>query len=434
MGEALLIRRGSILHGLGIELVVNAPNGSLITVTNGTKILTNSITSNNPAIFNIPNYGEWTITGTLNNESDTKTIIMDTLMQYTVYLSYVHIYGISRDITSSSPEWNRTDEAIGKNATASIGITVIGESDFDDCYPWSGMVRETLDTGDIMVKIPKFYYQRYRDGNIEYIKIADGKIDGFKLHPAFFHSEKESECVYVSAYRNVGTSKANQSTVSYSISSGPSDMRTTISKKGSGWYLWDISLLSAIQMLCLVEFATYNIQSIIGIGITDYTSSITGACDGVANLTGRTTGTDGSVDIVYRGIESIYGSNRCNVDGITIYNNKYYYCNDPSKYVSDSITNYTVLSYSAPSSSGFIKTIGYDEQNDYLMLPATNGGSNSTYITDKIYRETTSYAALMYGAGNSSDQTYGAGLFCYNFAYTASTGTDRTNKTMFIPQ
>ena len=58
--------------------------------------------------------------------------------QWIQFSAYVKIYGISRDITASSPVWARTDDAVGKTATASVG-TIAGHSDFDNCYPWSGI-------------------------------------------------------------------------------------------------------------------------------------------------------------------------------------------------------------------------------------------------------------------------------------------------------
>ena len=66
----------------------------------------------------------------------------------------------------------RTDNAVGMTATASVGATA-GHSDFHNAMPWKGMVRETLSTNDVMVKIPKFYYRRYKEGNVEHIQIAD---------------------------------------------------------------------------------------------------------------------------------------------------------------------------------------------------------------------------------------------------------------------
>ena len=42
-----------------------------------------------------------------------------------------------------------------------------------------------MPTGDVMVKIPKFWYRRYRTLTVEHIIIADKPMDNFALHPAF---------------------------------------------------------------------------------------------------------------------------------------------------------------------------------------------------------------------------------------------------------
>ena len=113
--------------------------------------------------------GTYTVTATNGTDTVSTQVTIELEGQSkSVDLEFVKIYGISRNIINSSPVWARTDKAVGMTATATVG-TVAGSSDFDNCYPWSGIVRETLSTGDVMVKIPKFYFQRYMEGNIEHI-------------------------------------------------------------------------------------------------------------------------------------------------------------------------------------------------------------------------------------------------------------------------
>lgn len=160
-----------------------------------------------------------------------------------VELSFVKIYGISRDVTSSSPAWARTDNAVGKTATASVGTTA-GKSDFDTCAPWSGIVRETLSTGDVMVKIPKFYFRRYKEGNIEHIQIADKATTGFSVHPLFKHAGVEKNYAYVGAYKTSSNNKS-VSGASPQVSQTRATFRTNAKAKGAGWSLIDIAALSA---------------------------------------------------------------------------------------------------------------------------------------------------------------------------------------------
>lgn len=301
-------------------------------------------------------------------------------------------YGIKRYFNSIDPRWIRTGLAEGKNATASIGARA-GHSDFDNIYPWSGIKRETFPTGDVMVKIPKFWYRRYRVNGIEHIDISGNMRDGFVLHPAFNHANVESDHIYVGAYK---TSSNNKSVTGASpqVSQTRATMRSNAKNKGTGWSLIDISAMSAIQMLMLVEFSTNNMQSAIGRGYCYGNSAAirTGSCNSVANLTGRPAGTDGKVDVVWRGIEGLWGNVWEWVDGVNWNDGTYYVCNDPSKYADDTATNYTALSFKGATnwSSSYITEEGLDTgDNEHVMLPAAAGsGSESTYDCDACWSST----------------------------------------------
>ena len=153
-------------------------------------------------------------------------------------------YGVKKYFNSMDSRWIRTGLAEGKNATASVGASA-GYSDFDNIYPWSGIKRETFPTGDVMVKIPKFWYRRYREDGIEHIDISGNKRNGFALHPAFNHANVESDSIYVGAYK---TSANNRSVTGASPQGNQTraTMRSNAKSKGTGWSLIDISALSAI--------------------------------------------------------------------------------------------------------------------------------------------------------------------------------------------
>lgn len=371
---------------------VTYPAGATLTCKSGGTTYT-ATTSTGSYQFKVHAVGTWVVTATQNGESVSSNVVITSDGQTeSVELSFVKIYGISRDKTASSPVWARTDEAVGMTATASVG-TSAGASDFSNCYPWSGIVRETLSTGDVMVKIPKFYFQRYREGNIEHIRIADKKTAGFELHPAFKHAGVEVDYIYVGAYKTSSNNKS-VSGASPQVSQTRATFRSNAKAKGAGWSLWDVAVLSAIQMLMLVEFATNNMQSAIGRGYCDSNSAAisTGSCNSVANLTGRPAGTDGKVDVVWRGIEGLWGNVWEWVDGVNWNDGTYYVCNDPSKYADDTATNYTALSFKGATnwSSSYITEEGLDTgDNEHVMLPAAAGsGSESTYDCDACWSST----------------------------------------------
>ena len=373
----------------GATLTVTAPAGCTVTVSKDGKSKTKTAGADGVAVFKGLATGTWTVTITNGTDTASETVSIDT--DYTKEMSFVKIYGIYRDITASSPAWAREDDAVGKTATASVGTTA-GASDFDNCYPWSGIQRETLSTGDVMVKIPKFWFRRYRDGNVEHIKIADKATDGFTLHPAFNHAGIEKDYLYVGAYKTSSNNKS-VSGASPQLNQTRATMRTNAKAKGDGWSLIDIAAVSAIQMLILVEFANNNVQSVIGVGFCNGSATInTGSCDSVPNLTGIPTGTDGKVDVVWRGIEGFWGNLWEFADGINWNDGKYYVCNDPSKYADDTLSNYIKLSYTGATSwnSSYITQVGLDTGNNpHIMLPSAAGsGSASTYQCDACWSNT----------------------------------------------
>lgn len=419
--------------GTGGALTVTAPANVTVTVSKDGKTKTKDSGASGVVVFKGLETGTWTIT--ITNGTDTATETVDIKADYQAEISFVKIYGISRDITTASPAWARTDDAVGKTAIATVGTTA-GSSDFDSCYPWSGIVRETLSTGDVMVKIPKFWFQRYREGNVEYIKIADKATSGFTLHPAFNHGGIERESIYVGAYKTVSGNKS-ASGANPLVNQTRATMRSNAKAKGAGWGIIDIAALSAIQMLMLVEFATNNTQSAIGRGYCDGNSAArkTGACDSVANLTGRPAGTDGKTDVVWRGIEGLWGSVWEWVDGVNWNGGTYYVCNDLPKYADDTATGYEQLSYTGDAKwdTAYITEEGLDTgSNSHVILPKVAGsGSESTYECDACWSSTGWRSFRSSGAWNNGSN---CGLFAANFSYKSSDSASGIgSRLLYIP-
>lgn len=395
-------------------------------------------------------YGTYTITATDGTDTVSDQIEFPEQSK-SVELSFIQIYGISRDITNSSPAWARTDKAVGMTATATVG-DIAGSSDFNNCYPWSGIVRETLSTGDVMVKIPKFYFQRYREGNVEHIRIANKATSGFTLHPAFNHSGVEKDYIYVGAYKTSKALTTNQTRAvpevhainAFSVSGASpttsqtrATMRTNAKKKGSDWGIIDIATLSAIQMLILVEFANNNVQSVIGRGYCDGNISAlsTGTCDNISGLTGRPAGTDGKVDVVWRGIEGFWGNVWEFIDGVNWRSGNYYVCNDPYNYADNTTTNYTTLSFHGFTDwyQSYITQEGLDTgSNPHIMLPSiANGGSATTYDCDACW-SLTDWCVFRHGSD------WDGGSFCGLFAANLSSDSSGSSsnigsRLLYIP-
>lgn len=176
------------------------------------------------------------------------------------------------------------------------------------------------------------------------------------------------------------------------------EFRVAAENRGSGWRQQDFDLVSAIQLLYLIEYADFNSQSTIGNGLTSWSSAWpawnhynpiekTGNSNGdgdVTNSVSNGNGVTGSY-MSYRGIENFYGHLWKWVDGINVYNNIPYVTNNASNWSDDTSTGYTNLSVTLANSNGYQVTLADTNRG---FLPASVGGSSSTYICDYYYQNT----------------------------------------------
>ena len=376
--------------------------GGVCTCQNGSTTLTAPDTSGS-VNFKVKRAGTWVVTLTYAGLTATENVLITTDGESQhITIRAGNVYGIRRNIESTSPAWARTDDAVGFTATASVG-TVAGSSDFDNCYPWNGITRQTMSTGDVMVKIPKFWYKRYVEDGFEYIKIADVALPDFELHPAFNHANTPKDCVYVGAYKgNPTKNPADSKSGTYLTNtlSNIADILKYATNKGTGWGVIDFSTVMAVQMLIMVEFATNNVKSAIGSGvveISDNSPISTGSCDDVPNLTGAHAVTPGKRqkrDVVWRGIEGFWGNCYEPVAGLRITVSQtgssidddtsveYFVCNDPSKYSSSS--DYALLGYNyyerSDSGYNYVNQMGVDLLNRYAMLPIHKVSDAGAYL------------------------------------------------------
>ena len=418
-------------------IIVTYPAGSTCTASNGTRTLTAPDTSGS-VVFDIPTPSStpesWTVTSTdgVNTATETVSITYDG-QSTSVNLAY--FYGIKRIYNASDASWAREGASENFTATASVG-TVAGTSDFDTVYPWSGIERVTLDTGDVMVKIPKFAYRRYRDNDdYEHIQIAPSAGGDFAWHPAFLHNgaTMPKDYIYVGAYKTSSNNKS-VSGASPTVSQTRATMRSNAASKGTGWGLIDVSAISAIQMLMMVEFANNDVQTAIGDGYTNGSAKInTGSCNNVPNLTGRPAGTSNLVDVVWRGLEGLWGNVWEWFDGLNWNGGTYLVCNNQASFADNTATGYAALSYTGTTSWSrmYIKEMGFDPSEPAYMLPIAAGGSSSTY-----YCDTVSAASGWQVSMNSANYSGGsfAGIFILSVGVNSSyTSALIGSRLLYIP-
>ena len=187
--------------------------------------------------------------------------------------------------------------------------------------------------------------------------------------------------------------------------------RAVALNRGTGWRQQDYDLISAIQLLYLVEFASFYSQSMIGAGLTDWSGAWPGYNDynpinntGLSNAKGNTTfnvsGGNGVVGsyMTYRGIENFFGHMWKWVDGISISSNVPYVTNN-QPFTDNTAANYTYLEVTLSNVNGYQNTL---TQISRGFLPLTTGApaSTTTKITDYYWQTSGWRVAILGGAAD----------------------------------
>lgn len=339
-------------------------------------------------------------------------------------------YGIRRLISSTSSAWERLDSAEGlvANATKNGGTV---QNDFDSLYPWSDIISYNYDTvtqeikayygdatfkwdgtnGDVLTRIPEFWYKRYQEDGYEYIYIADGELDGYTKSNEFS----------LGRYTISGNSSkvSSKSGVAPLCSTTITDFRNYAKKLGTGFGIMDWRYF-LIQLLYLVEYADYNSQSMLGQGnVSSGSIKNSGGCNALGMKSGCL-GNNGSYQVIYRGLEDIFGNIFQFVDGLNISSYKAYICYDPTKYAVDTFSgNYQEVGYTNCSSDGYASKLGYSSSNPLISLPTEVAGSSSTGTCDRYYQNSGNRIVRVGGYYNDYDN---AGLWCW-YCYSTSSST-----------
>jgi len=271
--------------------------------------------------------------------------------------------------------------------------------------------------GQVVVDIPLFYYQYSKSGEEFEWNISTQAIDGFEPHPLFVDSAGNvMQHYYIGAFQGVlydssaaaylDSSHASIYAAGDKLSSvtgrKPSTYETIIEyraaavKRGTGWHQFNAEALSALQLLFVTEYASFNSQTMVGAGNTKFSAwnytldiAVTGKSLALGNFSGgaSTTGGNDSDYVSYRGVEDLWGNLYMFVDGVNINNDnissKLYTADDYRVYASDASTNYDHIG-SVANTDGWIKKI---INTKYGFYPSTIGASDATYLTDYYYTE-----------------------------------------------
>ena len=203
------------------------------------------------------------------------------------------------------------------------------------------------------------------------------------------------------------------------------NFRTAAANRGTGWRQQDFDLVSAVQLLYLIEYASFNSQFEIGMGVSwaESTWNAWNNCNPIektglsnGNPTGNVTNSEGVKGsyVSYRWIENPWAHIFNWVDGINIYNHVPYVCNDDTHFADDTSINYISLDITLEDNNGWQKTLAQIARG---FLPISIGGSSSTYITDYYWPGTGWNVSLL---GGSTFCFLPAGLFYWNLGISST--------------
>ncbi len=405
----------------------------------------------------------------------------------TIYVDHttINVSIATSDLTYFAFSWNGTNKTYttcgsqwNESANTYTRTTTVGsytQPDFDNIFPWSEMRRCTLwdnatvnyylnatnsslkatgglsdlsgADGQIMVEIPKFYYDHSFVGSTHDYNISRFNLTGFEIHNAFIKDDVEVDYRYFSAYEgSMWDASAGAMTPSGSITtdmyasgdklcsiSGQfpkttemrSEFRTMASQRGAGWRQLDFDLNSAVQLLYIIEYADFDSQTEIGYGRTQLSGgswtadSYIGQC-GKSNSDGDGTnsvaGNSNNAYMTYRGIENWYGNIWKWNDGININANVPYVTNNASAWADDTSTGYTDLGVTLAATNNYQITLA---DTDRGFLPASVG-ADATYVSDYYYQNPDWRVVYLGGYAGAAEA---GGAFCVS-AYTAASDYD----------
>ena len=291
---------------------------------------------------------------------------------------------------------------------------------------------ETGSNGQVMVEQPKFYYkvvplelEKVEGGKGFHMRkvryyVSDTKKAGFKLHPAFIQNGVEKNFIYLSAYEGstYDTSASVYNTTDAQTVDWTNDLlasiagakptsgltqggatrngfRTIAAKRGAGWSQQTVQAATATELLFLVEYASFNMQSKIGVGVTNKTddgttsmTEITGYTANLGNATGSVNNPDGWNIVTYRGEENFFGNIWKWIDGINIYNygvGSVHIADHEFKDNTDA-DPYQDAGITICGANGYVSAFGYSEDFDWLFIASECSGDSALPVGDYFYQ------------------------------------------------
>lgn len=320
-------------------------------------------------------------------------------IKITTKASFASVIGIALLANGGgSGTWSRVDEN---------GVAKVTDASYFSSHPVYGAIQDVMIDSQAMVKIPAFYV---KTGNIASGPnagkrawwISDQPLSGFALHPAFMSAGAAIAQYWVGKYQGTGDG-TKLGSLPGSLPLAGLQAALLISRAAArnangvtGFGVWNIYQLQAIQLLALIELGGADSQSLAGSGVVSGSATVN------VDLAGAT----------WRGVVGLWGNIAQLVDGLQTDASGYYKVWDKS-----GNKGYQTTTLLAPLSNGYPVSMGTDAAAAYDLslgfLPATldttpaNGTLPDSYIRGSVVN-----AFALHGGAYSSGSD--AGLFSLN--------------------
>ena len=327
----------------------------------------------------------------------------------------------------------------------------------------------------VMVEQPKFYYKvvplelavitegenmGYHLRKVRYY-VCDEPETGFKVHPAFVRNGVVNDFIYLSAFEgslydvSADAYITDDSQVAdFTVSTGDllcsianakpasgltqnltrANTRKLAQNRGKGWEQMYAATMSASQMLMLVEYASFNMQSAIGAGVINKTddgstnmAELTGTTINLGNASGVSANTNNFNLVSYRGEENFWGNIWQWVDGMNEQNPNPFAAGDRGTlYVADH--GFADGTGAAPYEDtgihpayvawgSYTSAFGYSEGYDWLFIPTETIGNSSLPVGDSFANQNTGWrVAILGGFWNTGAHAGAFALYLYHDA------------------
>nr|DAY41886.1 MAG TPA: tail collar fiber protein [Caudoviricetes sp.] len=333
----------------------------------------------------------------------------------------------------------------------------------------------------VMVEQPKFYYKvvpMVLEKGVKGMKIrkaryyvSDTLKPGFKVHPAFVENGNVNPYIYLAAFEgSLFDTSANAYILDDSqVADFAADKLSSIAgvkpisglqqnltrgntrllarKRGAGWEQAYAATAAASQLLMLIEYASFNMQSAIGNGVTNKTddgassmTEITGATANLGNASGSVTNANGYNIVSYRGEENFWGNIWTWVDGMNEEN--------PATFTSGMAGTLHVADHgfaddtkASPykntgihpiQGSGYVSAFGYSEEFDWLFIAVEYSGNSSLPVGDYAWNNNPGWRVTLLGGRWSNGA--GAGAFCWHLdSASAHRYRDVGGRLVYVP-